>query len=66
MTKSSVSSWALVQRKFSHLPKVKPPNLREELEKHLGSDAVEDIVDTCRIIIIYLLCSVFFILLSMG
>lgn len=40
---------------------MKPPHSKEELKKHLASDGVEDIVDTCRIIIIYLLCSVFFI-----
>lgn len=38
MTKSNAASWALVQCKFSHIPKVKPQNLKDEMKKFLDSE----------------------------
>lgn len=60
-TKSSPNEWSLVERKFSKYKKIRPGHLKAVLLKNVQSNDVIDIIDIGRIIVIYLLSTVFFV-----
>ncbi|XP_012857591.1 PREDICTED: uncharacterized protein LOC105976874 [Erythranthe guttata] len=59
--RSQIYDSPLAMRKFRQYKKLRTCHLTEQLLKYIHSDKQEDVEDTVRIVIIHLLCTVFFV-----